>query len=84
MIGEKTEDQFALMATETIMTEINKLVKEREAEAKRLEDEHRRISNELWEKQKKEKEDSKNFYNEKIKELEDQIKMMRSGFQFTL
>lgn len=84
MIGEKTEDQFALMATETIMTEINKLVKEREAEAKRLEDEHRRISNELWEKQKKEKEDSKNFYNEKIKELEDQIKIMRSGFQFTL
>lgn len=84
MIGEKNEDQFALMATETIMTEINKLVKEREAEAKRLEDEHRRISNELWEKQKKEKEDSKNFYNEKIKELEDQIKMMRSGFQFTL
>ena len=84
MIGEKNEDQFALMATETIMTEINKLVKEREAEAKRLEDEHRRISNELWEKQKKEKEDSKNFYNEKIKELEDQIKMMRNGFQFTL
>lgn len=84
MIGEKNEDQFALMATETIMTEINKLVKEREAEAKRLEDEHRQASNELWEKQKKEKEASKNFYNEKIKELEDQIKAMRSGFQFTL
>ena len=84
MVGEKNEDQFALMATETIMAEINKLVQERESEAKRLEDEHRRISNELWEKQKKEKEDSKNFYNGKIKELEDQIKMMRSGFQFTL
>lgn len=84
MIGEKIEDQFALMATETIMTEINKLVKEREAETKRLEDEHRQASNELWEKQKKEKEASRNFYNEKIKELEDQIKAMRSGFQFTL
>ena len=84
MVGEKNEDQFALMATETIMAEINKLVQERETEAKRLEDEHRRISNELWEKQKKEKEDSKNFYNEKIKELEDQIKAMRNGFQFTL
>ena len=84
MAGEKNEDQFALMATETIMAEINKLVQERESEAKRLEDEHRRISNELWEKQKKEKEDSKNFYNEKIKELEDQIKAMRNGFQFTL
>lgn len=83
MIGEKNEDQFALMATETIMAEINKLVKERESEAKRLEEEHRRISNELWEKQKKEKEDSKNFYNEKIKALEDQIKMTRNGFQFT-
>ena len=84
MVGEKNEDQFALMATETIMAEINKLVQERESEAKRLEDEHCRISNELWEKQKKEKEDSKNFYNEKIKELEDQIKAMRNGFQFTL
>ena len=83
MIGEKNEDQFALMATETIMTEINKLVKERESEAKRLEDEHRRISNELWEKNRKEKAASKNFYNEKIKELEDQIKMMKSGLQFT-
>ena len=83
MIGEKNEDQFVLMATETIMTEINKLVKEREAEDKRLEDEYRRISKELWEKLKKEKEDSKNFYNEKIKELEDQIKAMRNGFQFT-
>lgn len=84
MIGEKIEDQFVLMATETIMTEINNLVKERETEAKRLEDEHRRISSELWEKQKKEKEDSKNFYNEKIKELEDQIKAMKGGLQFTL
>lgn len=84
MAGEKNEDQFALMATETIMAEINKLVTERESEAKRLEDEHRRICNELWEKQKKEKEASKNFYNEKIKELEDQIKAMRNGFQFTL
>lgn len=83
MIGEKNEDQFALMATETIMEEINKLVKERESEAKRLEDEYRQISNELWEKQKKEKEASKNFYNEKIKELEDQIKAMRSCPQFT-
>ena len=87
MIGEKNEDQFALMATETIMVEINKLVKEREAEDKRLEEEHRQFNNELWKKQKKEKEDSKNFYNGKIKELEEQIKMMRnnlSGFQFTL
>lgn len=84
MIGEKNEDQFALMATETIMTEINKLVKEREAEAQRLEEEHRQINRDMYEKQKKEKEDSKNFYNEKIKELEDQIKMMRNGFQFTL
>lgn len=82
MIGEKNEDQIALMATETIMAEINKLVKERESEAKRLEEEHRRFNNEMWEKQKKEKEDSKNFYNEKINELEDQIKMMRSGLQF--
>ena len=83
MIGEKIEDQFALMATETIMTEINKLVKERESEVKRLEEEHRQIMHEMYEKQKAEKEASKNFYNEKIKELEDQIKMMRSGFQFT-
>ncbi len=83
MIGEKNEDQFTLMATETIVAEICNLVKARESEAKRLEEEHRRISNELWEKQKKEKEDSKNFYNEKIKELEDQMKMMKSGLQFT-
>lgn len=84
MIGEKIEDQFVLMATETIMAEINNLVKERESEAKRLEDEHRQINSELWEKQKKEKEDSKNFYNEKIKELEDQIKGMKAGLQFTI
>ena len=84
MVGEKNEDQFALMATETIMAEINKLVNEREDEAKRLEEEHRQIHRDMYEKQKAEKEASKNFYNEKIKELEDQIKMMRSGFQFTL
>jgi hypothetical protein len=83
MIGEKNEDQFALMAAETIMAEINKLVKEREAEDKRLEEEYRRNSNELWEKNKKEKAASKNFYNGKIKELEDQIKMMKNGLQFT-
>jgi hypothetical protein len=83
MIGEKNEDQFALMATETIMAEINKLVKERESEAKRLEEEHRQFNNEMWKKQKDEKEASKNFYNNKIKELEDQIKMMRTGLQFT-
>lgn len=83
MIGEKNEDQFALMATETIMAEISKLVKERESEAKRLEEEHRQISNKLWKRQKEEKEASKNFYNGKIKELEDQIKMMRGGLQFT-
>jgi len=83
MIGEKNEDQFTLMATETIVAEINKLVKERESEVKRLEEEHRQIMHEMYEKQKAEKEASKNFYNEKIKELEDQIKMMRSGFQFT-
>jgi hypothetical protein len=86
MIGERNEDQFTLNATETIMAEINKLVKEREAEDKRLEEEHRQFNNEMWKKQKKEKEDSKNFYNEKIKELEEQIKMIRNlgnGFQFT-
>jgi hypothetical protein len=83
MIGKKNEDQFALMATETIMAEINNLVKERDSEAKRLEEEHRQINNEMYKKQKEEKENSKNFYNGKIKELEDQIKIMRSGLQFT-
>ena len=81
MIGEKNEDQFALLATETIMREINRLVKEREGSAKRLEDEHRQIIHEMYERQKKEKEENINYYNNKIKELEDQIKAMRSALQ---
>ena len=82
MIGEKSKDQFALMAIETIMSEIRNLINERESEAKRLDDDHRLIRNELWEKQKKEKEDSRNFYNEKIKRLEEQMIMMKIASQF--
>jgi hypothetical protein len=79
MIGEKNEDQFVLMATETIIAEINKLVKEREVEAKRLEKEHHQNLIKIYKKQEAEREASKNFYNEKIKKLEEQMKMMKAA-----
>lgn len=68
MIGESNKDQFVLTAVETILTEINNLVKERECEAKKLE-----------EKQRMEKESLKNFYIDKIEQLEEQLKTLTKG-----
>lgn len=79
MVGKSNNDQFVVMATETIMNEIAKLAKERESEQARLKNEHRRTIDDLLQQQRNEMEASKNSYNEKIKELEDQIKRIKAA-----
>ena len=76
MIGNQIEDQFIVSATELIKVEIAKLVEQRNAEIKELEEAHRIASNDLWRAQKEEKEQLTNSFNNKIKEFEDQIGML--------
>jgi hypothetical protein len=76
MIGNPIEDQFIVSATELIKVEIAKLVEQRDAEIKGLEEAHRIASNNLWKAQKEEKEQLTNSFNDKIKEFEDQIGML--------
>jgi hypothetical protein len=76
MIGNKIDDQFIISATELIKVEIAKLVEQRDAEIKEMEEAHRIASNNLWKAQKEEKEQLTNSFNDKIKEFEDQIGML--------
>ena len=77
IIGEKPNDQFSLIAIESIINEISKLIKERDIEQNRLKKEQDQILREILNKHKKELELSKNSYNEKIKKLEEQIMALK-------
>ena len=84
MIGKKMEDQFAIMAIETVQNEISKLIKERDQEKSILEENHRNEERELRTKHQKERDESWNNYQTKIGALESQILRMMSTPQFTL
>ena len=89
MIGKKLEDQFILTAIETIQNEIAKIAATRDNDIKAAEEAYRLESNELWAKNKKNKERIENEAADKIKNLQTQISemmkmgnMMAAGFTF--
>jgi hypothetical protein len=80
VFGKKTENQFAISATEVIENQIKELIEERKAKIDENSARFSKVRDWISKKWRDAEAKIKDEYNEKIKELEDQIKEMSANF----
>jgi hypothetical protein len=80
VFGKKTENQFAISATEVIENQIKKLIEERKLKFDENSTRFSKVRDLIMKKWRKAEAKIEDEYNAKIKELEDQIKEMRASF----